>query len=131
MGEGLRTPVRKMTVEDSVFIRNLTMPCKVGVPNNERRRDQEIVVDLTVYCDLRKAGVSDDIRKTVSYSKLKESVVEFASKGDFRLLEAVAEGVASLVLRDRTVRRVTVAVRKRRFGRAPAVGVEITRRQHG
>lgn len=118
-------------MEDSVFIRNLALYCKVGVPDEERRRKQEVVVDLTVYRDLREAGTSDELRNTTSYSQLKRNVSEFVSKGDFRLLEAVAEGVAAVVLVDSAVKRVTVRIRKRRLGTTPVVGVEITRHQRG
>lgn len=118
-------------MDDSVFIEGLTAKCRVGVPDEERRRSQEIVVDLTAYRDLRKAGTTDNLRNTTSYSQLRRSVFEFVSTGDFRLLETVAEGVAALVLRDRAVRRVTVRIRKKRLGRTPVVGVEITRRQSG
>lgn len=130
-GETTRPQADRVLTLDSIFVRNLTVLCKVGVSDRERRRGQEIIADLTVYCDLRKAGVRDDIRETVSYSELKESVFEFISEGEFRLLEAVAEGVALRVLKNRVVRKVTVAIRKKRFARDPAVGVEITRLQNG
>ncbi len=120
-----------MNSADSIFIKNLRVRCRIGVPDRERRRTQEVLVDLAVYSNLRQAGISDDIKKTVSYSELRESVTELVSKGSHRLLEAVAEDVASSILKNRAVEKVTVTVRKKKFSKAPAIGVQITRRRHG
>ncbi len=122
---------RETTVEDKIFIENLTLPCTIGVLDTERITKQEVVVDVVVSLSLRRAGITDDIRRTVSYSELRGQVTEFVSTGDFRLLEGVAEGVASLVLKKRAARKVMVRVRKKKYSEAPLMGVEITRLRHG
>lgn len=120
-----------MSSPDSIFIRNLRVRCRIGVPERERRRAQEVVIDLVAYRDLRRAGRDDDVRETLSYSELKQSVTELVQKGSHRLLESVAEDIASSILKNKGIDKVTVTVRKKKFSEAPAIGVEITRRRHG
>lgn len=115
---------------DNIFVRNLAVPCRIGVPEEERRESQEIVIDVVVFHALSRAGISDDIRETISYTELRRQVTEFVSTGEFRLLEAVAEGVATLALKNKAVRKVKVTVRKK-YSESPSIGVEITRVQHG
>ena len=116
---------------DFVFIRNLVLPCQIGLFSKERRKKQDVIVDLEIHCNLKKAGVSDDIGATVNYSQLIQQISGMVSKRKFRLLESVAESIASLALQDFATKEVTVRVRKKKYNRAPLIGVEITRLQHG
>lgn len=116
---------------DIIFIENLRLPCRIGVLDRERSMKQEIVVDVVIFRSLRRAGITDDISGTISYSELRRQVTEFVSDGEFRLLEGVAEGIASLVLRNRVVRKVRVRVRKKKYSKSPLIGIEITRFRHG
>jgi dihydroneopterin aldolase len=87
------------------------------------------VVDLELVVDLAAAGRSDDLDTTVDYGSLAGRVAEVVGGRPRKLLEAVAEDVAQLVLADERVRRVRVRVTK---PQAPlpvdaTVAVEITR----
>jgi dihydroneopterin aldolase len=116
---------------DKVFVKNLVIPCKVGVTEKERAKKQNVVVDLEVFCDLRKAGKADDLSKSVSYSELQEKVTGIVGNGEFKLLESLAEDVASLVLKDSIASRVVVTVKKEKYAKKPILGIEIARDRHG
>jgi len=116
---------------DRIFIKNLVLPCKVGLSERERRRKQDVIVDVEIFRDLREAGITDDISKTVSYSEVTREISKLVAGCESKLLESIAQNIASLLLEDSETRKVTVRVRKKKFGRNPLIGIEITRLQHG
>jgi 7,8-dihydroneopterin aldolase/epimerase/oxygenase len=116
---------------DKIFIDNLVIPCRVGITEKERSRRQALLVDLYVFRDLKDAGISDDPEKTSSYSEISENVFSFVSKGEFKLLESIAEGISSLLLKNPLVVKVKVRVRKKKYSSIPSIGIEITRTRHG
>lgn len=98
---------------DTVFLEGMVFYGYHGVHQEERRLGQRFVVDLEVACDLRPAGLSDDLTRTVSYSdlyRLSKSIVEGEPRA---LIEAVAEAIAAEVLaRFPAVEEVAVTLRK-------------------
>jgi dihydroneopterin aldolase len=121
-------------VSDRIVLANMRFDGRHGVEDDERARPQPFEVDLEIGLDLRAAGLSDELGRTVDYGDLFEicrSVVEGPSR---RLIESLAEAIARQVL-DRTVDRgveeVVVRVRKPQAplpGRLDHAAVEITRR---
>jgi FolB domain-containing protein len=118
-------------VHDKIFIKNLVIPCKIGLYEKERRRKQDVIIDVEIFHNLKEAGVTDNIRKTINYSELTLRITKLVSGCESRLLENIAQNIASLVLKDSRTRKVTVRVRKKKYSRNPLAGIEITRLQHG
>jgi FolB domain-containing protein len=113
---------------DAIHVRDLLARCIVGVNDDERTSPQDVVVNLTLYADLRRAGASDDLRDTVDYQAVKKEVLAAVEASSYLLLERLAERVAEVCLAHGDVRRVRVLVEKPgalRFART--VGVEIVR----
>jgi FolB domain-containing protein len=116
---------------DKVFVKNLVVPCKVGVTEEERLKKQNIIVDIEVFCDISNAGITDDLSKSISYSEIQEKTTNFVSNREFKLLESVAEGVASLILKNSLTSKVIVSVKKEKYANEPIMGIEISRNQYG
>lgn len=118
---------------DRIHIRDLHTRCIVGVYPEEREKPQEVLINLTLYADLRLAGTTDAIEDTVDYKKIKKQVLDLVETSSFHLVERLAEGIANCCLNAPGVMGVTVSVDKPgalRFARS--VAVDITRtRQHG
>lgn len=115
---------------DRIRICDLLVRCILGVNESERREKQDVVINLTVYTDLRKSGRTDRIEDTVDYRALKKRILAMVENSRYFLEEALAEAVAQLCLEEPEVRRVDVRVEKPnalRFARS--VAVEITRRR--
>ena len=62
-----------------------------GCLSEERQQGQKFFVDLTMQLDLRAAGEQDDLGQTVNYADVFTKI---------RGIEAVAERIASMVLRE-------------------------------
>lgn len=112
---------------DKIFFKNITLPCKVGVSEKERKKSQKIMIDLVIFRDLKEAGEEDEISKTVNYSEVLKGIKRLVKNKEFNLIESVAENVASFLIKSFRVDKVKVRVRKERFGLSPAIGVEIVR----
>ena len=113
---------------DRIHIRDLRLRCVIGVDDEERREKQDVVIQATMWIDLRQAGQSDNLADTVNYRTVKKSIVSAVEASRFRLVEALAERIAELCLENPLVARVRVCVDKPgalRFARS--VGVEILR----
>ncbi|AWB42839.1 dihydroneopterin aldolase [Paenibacillus sp. CAA11] len=74
-----------------------------GVFEEERKLGARYYVDLELQLDLREAGKNDDLSKTVNYAEIHETVKEAVEKTSFKLIEALAEHIASVVLDTYTV----------------------------
>ena len=113
---------------DRIHIRDLSVHCIIGINAEERVEKQEVVINLTLHADLGEAARTDRIEDTVDYKSVKEEVRKAVEASDFFLLERLAEHVAEIALRPRSVHRVDVSVDKPgalRFTRS--VAVEMTR----
>jgi len=115
---------------DRIFIRDLTIRCIIGVEEQERRERQEVIAQIELQVDLRRAGRTDVLADSVDYSALKRQVLDAAENSQYRLIEALAQRIADECLKHQRVECVRVIVEKPgilRFART--VGVEIVRRR--
>jgi dihydroneopterin aldolase len=103
-----------MTVPDLIELRGLRLSGICGALPEERDRAQPLEVDLDIEADLRPAGRSDALAETVDYGAVVAAVDAVVTNGSPRLLEHLAEGIATAVLALDRVAAVTVAVRKLR-----------------
>ncbi|MBO9540357.1 dihydroneopterin aldolase [bacterium] len=117
---------------DKVRVKGIEAYGYHGVYAEERTLGQTLVVDVEVGCDLREAGLSDDIHDSISYVDLVKMVKEVVSETQFQLLEAIAETIAARVLDVPRAQNVVVRVEK---PRAPiphltgTVSIEIVRQK--
>jgi len=117
-------------VADRIELRGLVASGRCGVLPEELARAQPIEVDLDVIVDLAPPGRSDQLDDTVEYGAICSVVERVITTERFALLEALAERIAEVVLRDDAVLAVEVAVRKLRPPVAQQLatsGVRITR----
>jgi len=85
-----------------------------GVNPEERVLGQEYLVDLAVELDLRRAGASDRLEDTISYSHIYRAVRDVMEGEPRNLLEAAAQSIADRVLSEFSVDSVSVRVNKPR-----------------
>ncbi|HET9633697.1 MAG TPA: 2-amino-4-hydroxy-6-hydroxymethyldihydropteridine diphosphokinase [Terrabacter sp.] len=83
-----------------------------GVLDFEKRDGQPFLVDVTMWCDLERAGRSDDLGATVNYAEVADAVVARITGPSFDLIERLAEVIADDVLRHDLVESVEVVVHK-------------------
>jgi dihydroneopterin aldolase len=99
---------------DLVLLYGLRVLGRHGVTDFERQAPQPFEVDVAVEADEAGASTSDDLAGTVDYAMVADTVARVVSSRSYRLLEALAEAIASAVLELPLARAVTVEVRKLR-----------------
>jgi dihydroneopterin aldolase len=97
---------------DRVVLRRMIFVGRHGLTDAERAKPQPFEVDVELLLNLQPAGVDDDISKTVDYAQAFEICREVVESTNFRLIEAVAEGIAHELLTAFPVAEVGVRVRK-------------------
>lgn len=113
---------------DRIHIRDLFLRGIIGINPEERAKQQDILINITLFADLSVAGQSDRIEDAVNYKDVKNRVVEMVEHSSYFLLERLAERIAELCLENPAIHHVHVLVEKPgalRFARS--VGVEIFR----
>jgi dihydroneopterin aldolase len=115
---------------DIIYLRDLKIPCTIGVWEWERQIKQTVHIDLDLAVDLKAAAASDRIEDTLNYKVVVKRLKEFVGSSEFRLVEALAEAIAQTVLAEFRVPWVRVRINKKGAVRdAKDVGVEIERGQ--
>ena len=113
---------------DQILIRDLRTYAIIGVYEWERNQPQEILINIVLSTDLRKAGRSDNIADTIDYAKIAQKVREHAEKAGRFTVEALATDLATLCLEEPAVQKVVVRVEKpAAVPDCRSVGVEIER----
>lgn len=115
---------------DKVIIKNLLARGIIGVNDWERKRAQNILINLTLFTDTRRAAETDDINDCVNYSTMSKKIFAHAESAKRETVEALANDLAKICLEDKGVQKVIVRVEKPGAVRfAESVGVEIERRR--
>ncbi|KQO53732.1 MULTISPECIES: dihydroneopterin aldolase [unclassified Methylobacterium] len=83
---------------DRILVERIAVFAYHGLLEEEARIGQRFYISLDCRIDLRPAGLSDDVAKTVSYADLTEIVVRIATTRRFALIEALAEAIAAEIL---------------------------------
>lgn len=114
---------------DKILIEGLVCQARIGVPPEERRKRQKILIDVEIGLDLKSAGRTDSFRRTVDYAAVSELVRHLAESKEFQLVEALAESAADEILHRFMPQEVRVRVRKFSVPGAESVGAEIFRKR--
>jgi dihydroneopterin aldolase len=113
--------------EDRLALRDIVCMCHIGVTEDERRQRQRLEVDLELFADLEDAGRTGEMRFTIDYRDVCESVRGHLEGGAFHLVEAAARSVLDQVLSKFPVRRAVVRVRKFVLPRVGHIEVQMER----
>ena len=87
-----------LNAQDYITLRGLKIKCIIGIFYWERRRKQNVLIDLKFPCDIHRASRTDRIEDTIDYKKIAKTVIAFVEKSRFRLVETLAEKIADLLL---------------------------------
>ncbi|MDJ0981096.1 MAG: dihydroneopterin aldolase [Kiloniellales bacterium] len=112
-----------------IFIRDLQLPCRIGVTKSERRNRQRLAINLDLEIEPRRVR-KDRIGEVVDYTDIIAEVRSIALESEFRLLESLAERLAQACFAHPRICGVQVRIEKLDLvSEAAGVGIEIDRRR--
>lgn len=113
---------------DKVLIKGLEVEGIIGIFQWEREVRQLISVDIEMDFDNQKAGKSDSIDDALNYKLVGKRVTSLIKNSKFKLVEALAEKVSSIILKEFPVSKVKVSLSKPGAMRgSKSVGITIVR----
>ncbi len=111
----------------TLFIKNLTVRCIIGVNAYEREHEQEIRMQLFLWTDIAKASRSDNLEDALDYSAIYKAVVKRVEHSKFYLIEHLAYEVATMCLQHPLTRKAKVVIEKiGALEKAESSGIELT-----
>ncbi len=120
--------------EDKIYIRDLSIRCIIGVNQDVRTEKQDVVINVILFTDTRRAGQTDDLEDSVDYKKVKKTILSLVESSEFLLIEKLADEIAKICLDDSKVQKVNVTVDKPgalRYTHSVAVEIVRTRESYG
>ena len=97
--------------QDKLLIGPITLYIPLGWHDEERCEPQRVIVDLEFAIDLQEAARTEDLTKTIDYG-IAEDVKHFMEGRTYKLLETLAEDIATYCLSLSQVTRVLVRAQK-------------------
>lgn len=113
---------------DVIFLQEVKVQTVLGVPDWERLAPQTVVLDIELAMPHSRSCTSDDIADTIDYGQIVARIREVLAEKSFRLVEALAESVAQMILAEFGTPWVKVRVGKPGIlSGVKQLGVEIER----
>lgn len=100
------------TARDLILIDELEISAHIGVPDAERSQPQRLTASITISSAHGFAGLEDELAKTVDYSAVAREVKQFVAARNDKLIETLADAIASHLLETFSLERVRIELRK-------------------
>ena len=113
--------------EQQVHIEQLKVFARIGVERAERARRQRLVLNITLLPARDLRDIQDAVARTVDYSALCQEAKQFLSQRSPKLLETLANDLASHLLRKFRIRKISIEIRKFVLKDAAYASVTVTR----
>ena len=98
---------------DEIYINGLKIFAYHGVNPEETENGQEYELDITMYADLSKARLSDNLDDTINYAKARKVINAAMCDKPFKLIERAAEEVATRLINEFSqLKKVDVLLKK-------------------
>jgi len=113
---------------DLIFIEGLRGETVIGIHESELHRPQPLVIDVHAGLPRSRACDTDRIVDTIDYGLVRERLLRLLAEHQLKLLEALAETIADILIGEFGASWVRVKVVKpQKFADVHAVGVQIER----
>lgn len=111
-----------------VFIDGFVARTVIGIDPPELNEPQPVRFDLTIGQQRSTCCISDDIRDTIHYGLVLDSLRRLLREHRFKMLERLAEEVAQMIIQEFRAEWVRVRITKpSKFPSVEGVGVQIER----
>jgi dihydroneopterin aldolase len=97
---------------DTILIQGLRVEAMIGAHNWERHVTRQLRIDLELRCDASLAAASDQLADALDYKAVSDRVRALAGMSRFRLIESLAEQLASTLMAEFGIGWLRITVHK-------------------
>ena len=108
----IATTAGRLPVEAEINVSRLRLRTFIGFNEDERRKKQDVVIDLLVRYRLRDGVFDDRVDDALDYKVLTKAVIDLVENGRFLLLEKLVADILAVCSRHPDVRYCRVTVDK-------------------
>jgi FolB domain-containing protein len=112
---------------DTIAIQDLAVHFRVGVPDEERSKPQQLLITVELGGDFSRAAASEDLKHTIDYHAVCNRLLALGKGREWRLIETLAVEIAELVLAEFGALTASVEVKKFILPETRHVAVRVTR----
>ena len=113
---------------DIIRVIDLELSAHIGVPDEERRTAQRLMISLEISIDsFSHAAGTDNLAWTINYADVVQHVKAITARRARKLLETLAEEIAADLLKAFPIRRIALEIKKFILPDAQYVSVKIER----
>lgn len=97
-----------------IKIKNLKIKTIIGTNDWERKKKQEIVINVQIEFDGKKVSNTDNVKDSINYKILNKKIIALVESSDFYTLEKLSNAVLKLIIKDKNILKAMVEVDKPR-----------------
>ena len=102
-----------MSCKDKIILSNMKFYAYHGVYTEEQEKGQNFYIDVEMFTDTKKAGLSDNLEDTINYGEVYGIIKDINTKDKFQLIEKLADYISKEILsRFIEIEKIIVRVRK-------------------
>ena len=116
-----------MPAPDTIEIRRLRVSTHIGVPDDERATEQNLLVTLRMTPRRNFDGLADEISRTINYYEVSLEIEALAAAKPRRLIETLATDIAGHLLGNHPLCHVAITIEKHILPNTECVAVHIER----
>ena len=95
-----------------IHIKNLRLRTIIGIYDWERENKQDVVINIKLQFDGRKAAETDDIHETIDYKHITKQIINEVENSQYYLVEKLAESILEIIMTNKKVQKASVEVDK-------------------
>ena len=116
-----------MPATDKILVKDLLLRGIIGLNDWEREKQQDILINLTLFTDMHRAGESDNPDDILNYRTITKAIIEAVEGSQYHLVEALATAIARICITHGAERAIVRVEKPGALRFARSVGVEIER----
>ena len=103
---------RREETQVKIKIKNLRLRTIIGIYEWEKKTVQDVIINIEIDFDGKKAGKTDQIEDTVDYKKVTKEIIRIVESNSYNLVEKLASDVMNLIMEDHKVLQCQVEIDK-------------------
>ena len=113
-------------MNDQIILNGIKSNCIIGVNLDERKKKQEIIINLVIFYDFSK--LNDEIENTINYSSVYKFTKRFVENSKFYLIEPLGNELANKLIHKFKLIKIEIEIIKPSvFGDGETVSVKLKR----